>query len=128
MCHEVVVCNWQIFMIKLVFNKPEVDINTTYHVEETILSWEVFSLFCTFILVVFFHSLDEVFEWTVDFFDFELYFIIGFVGFEIKILNFDKILFLKIKPTLCFVLKKVFLMKIEMINLMSLFINYYRSW
>lgn len=111
-------------MVELVFDKPEVNIYTANHVEKTILPWEVFFLFGTFVFIVLFKFFNEVFYRTVYFFYFDLYLIIGFVRFEIKILNCNKVVLLKIQPTLCLVLKKIFLMKVEMVNLVSLSVYY----
>lgn len=68
-------------MVELIFEEPGINIKTSNHTKEWILFWEIFFQFGVFIFFVLFHFLDEIFERTIDFFDFELYFEVGFVGF-----------------------------------------------
>ena len=61
MSHKVVISDREVFMVELIFYKPQINIDTTYHVEKGVFPWEIFFLLGTFVFIVLFEFFDEVF-------------------------------------------------------------------
>jgi hypothetical protein len=64
---------------------------------------DVFALFEGLVLVGFFYDFDKVFEGVFCFFDFELDFVVGFVGFEEEVFRTDEEGLVEEEPGLIFV-------------------------